>query len=796
MKRIAFLKTLLLAAGLSVGANAWAQTAPTEGAPLANGEYYLYNVGADRYLNRGATYTAHTVVDGQGLVATLTKNDTDDTYKISVIDGKWFNGDYTDGNDIVWWTFESKTLSDYTNVYALKKSDGNYTYWAGVYDTEGAFANEIRCNKTAVEEGKESAFYWILIPKSTRQNLASASSSNPLDITYLVANPDFEYQVRNNPWPGEGEGNAWNPDTGGTTYGWNTGGFWRQYSHQASAKSIFFEKYDGNGLTTADKIYQNVSLKAGTYRLTCTGHASYTEFYLYANNNETRISDDGTYSIDFEVKTDGSVEIGARIKTGGTGIWCYFDNVRLYCTGLYTIEQIIDANKGDLTSFVNGDFQSNANGWTGGSHITWVTARGWRGDNATKFYETSTTGSMSYTIADMPVGTYKVVAAARGYDGGKITPEIAGTTGTTLNTIGDVRNENSVSEINTNGVEMPYSDLGGFTADANGHNWRWISATGTLSTSGDLVIKFNCEGNQWMCIDDVHLYCTELGGTSYTYTVDDTHTSAGDNVVTADIILSNPNTIINSNDNIKTAAGVNLNNNLLPKTGNYNQSHIDNLVLYDGYNFTDPNAKFIWAGTLYRAIHANTWSTLVVPFWPKSIEDLDGESMKYPTSLENGVLSFSDVERESWNCSQPMLVKTPSEITAITGRRASDGCVNQGNMTFGSGAPMTGVYTNGNVPQSTDDTKYYVVGSDNNLHKVTGSGVTIAPFRAYFSLTGSTGEARSVIALDFGDETTAVEAVEIGQQAKDNAVYNLNGQRVNELRKGLYIVNGKKVFIK
>ena len=30
----------------------------------------------------------------------------------------------------------------------------------------------------------------------------------------------------------------------------------------------------------------------------------------------------------------------------------------------------------------------------------------------------------------------------------------------------------------------------------------------------------------------------------------------------------------------------------------------------------------------------------------------------------------------------------------------------------------------------------------------------------------------------------------------DNGVYNLNGQRVNQPTKGLYIVNGRKVVIK
>ena len=53
--------------------------------------------------------------------------------------------------------------------------------------------------------------------------------------------------------------------------------------------------------------------------------------------------------------------------------------------------------------------------------------------------------------------------------------------------------------------------------------------------------------------------------------------------------------------------------------------------------------------------------------------------------------------------------------------------------------------------------------------------------------------------LSFGDddETTDIESVTTDEEAKDNDVYyNLNGQRVSNPQKGVYIHNGKKVIIK
>ena len=55
------------------------------------------------------------------------------------------------------------------------------------------------------------------------------------------------------------------------------------------------------------------------------------------------------------------------------------------------------------------------------------------------------------------------------------------------------------------------------------------------------------------------------------------------------------------------------------------------------------------------------------------------------------------------------------------------------------------------------------------------------------------------LSLSFGDddETTDIESVTTDEEAKDNDVYyNLNGQRVSNPQKGVYIHNGKKVIIK
>jgi hypothetical protein len=69
---------------------------------------------------------------------------------------------------------------------------------------------------------------------------------------------------------------------------------------------------------------------------------------------------------------------------------------------------------------------------------------------------------------------------------------------------------------------------------------------------------------------------------------------------------------------------------------------------------------------------------------------------------------------------------------------------------------------------------------------------TLEAGKAYLAISASA----PVLNLNFGDEgTTGIKAIDNGQLTIYN-YYNLNGQRVAQPTKGLYIVNGKKVIVR
>ena len=73
------------------------------------------------------------------------------------------------------------------------------------------------------------------------------------------------------------------------------------------------------------------------------------------------------------------------------------------------------------------------------------------------------------------------------------------------------------------------------------------------------------------------------------------------------------------------------------------------------------------------------------------------------------------------------------------------------------------------------------------------SASSLSAGKVFLRIAG--GSAREFIGFEEG-ETTAINAALMNNERMNNEVYNLNGQRVAQPTKGLYIVNGKKVIIK
>lgn len=86
----------------------------------------------------------------------------------------------------------------------------------------------------------------------------------------------------------------------------------------------------------------------------------------------------------------------------------------------------------------------------------------------------------------------------------------------------------------------------------------------------------------------------------------------------------------------------------------------------------------------------------------------------------------------------------------------------------------------------------YVAGA--TAFKKAKGGNHIAAFRAYLKKVG-TGDAKVAFNFD-GNIVDGIEAIELLNKFSAEGIFNLQGQKVNNAQKGVYIVNGKKIVVK
>ena len=114
---------------------------------------------------------------------------------------------------------------------------------------------------------------------------------------------------------------------------------------------------------------------------------------------------------------------------------------------------------------------------------------------------------------------------------------------------------------------------------------------------------------------------------------------------------------------------------------------------------------------------------------------------------------------------------------------------------------LKGSATNTTDLRSTDDTKYYVFGvldDEAGFYPVSTTGtLTSAAGKAYLELAASQASLARSIRMVF-DDVTGINTVKEneGNETGDNIWYTLQGARVAKPTHGIYIRNGKKIFIK
>lgn len=217
--------------------------------------------------------------------------------------------------------------------------------------------------------------------------------------------------------------------------------------------------------------------------------------------------------------------------------------------------------------------------------------------------------------------------------------------------------------------------------------------------------------------------------------------------------------------------------------------------------------------TLYKTGH---WNTLMLPFSLASfagtpLEDADvRELVPDECAYANGTLTLKFAATSAIEANKPYIVRwAASEENIVNPQFAKVyledgsqiiGLLNDGILFLGTSSPTT-IYEH-------VGRQYLYMGDDSKLYYPLND-LTINAFRAFFflrdfvagepSATDNEKEIRNIV-LDFGNgETTGIDALlkENEPQTNDH-YYSIDGRRLQDkpTKKGIYIVDGKKVVVK
>ena len=195
--------------------------------------------------------------------------------------------------------------------------------------------------------------------------------------------------------------------------------------------------------------------------------------------------------------------------------------------------------------------------------------------------------------------------------------------------------------------------------------------------------------------------------------------------------------------------------------------------------------------TINRTLVANKWNTLCLPF------DVTAEQIKNILKAEGMVREYKDQTAdcinfqaaETMTAGVPYLIKPTEEVKGLTFEGVKITAV-EGKTKGGIGSEnlaISGILG----ARKLESFELFLNAAGNFVAPAKGKE-TMKGFRAYFiSLLGAGAK------INIDGETTGINNIET-EATVNGKVYNLNGQYVgnslNGLKKGIYVVNGKKVI--
>ena len=222
-----------------------------------------------------------------------------------------------------------------------------------------------------------------------------------------------------------------------------------------------------------------------------------------------------------------------------------------------------------------------------------------------------------------------------------------------------------------------------------------------------------------------------------------------------------------------------------------------------------------------RGLHNTEWNSIYLPFEVPVTEGLLDEfefayvnDMHSADTDDNGEIDEIEMEivkikTGTLHANHPYFIRAKSEYTILqlsyentTLHATEETTLNCSSIYMDYAIVGSYKHIKGTEFASMPADRYYAISIDGGWWQIPEDS-SLYPFRAYLSMTARDGSPvkvsdeamRSIRIREKGEGTTGIEEVK-GENGEVKTIYDLQGRKVEVPSKGLYIINGKKVFIK
>ena len=244
-----------------------------------------------------------------------------------------------------------------------------------------------------------------------------------------------------------------------------------------------------------------------------------------------------------------------------------------------------------------------------------------------------------------------------------------------------------------------------------------------------------------------------------------------------------------------------LTNNCLvyvPNTTDYCGKNIVNDGICDNFELTEgkpfaPTTGFEASAATYTRTISNAWGTICLPY---AVESDDNVTYYTTGTISGDVLTLTSADKVP--AGTPAICKF-----AATGENTIEAypvpvnvCTDVAPDTQNDDINLIGSFTNQTIYATDVPNAYYISGG--KFWHATGT-LTVKPFRAYFTTSGSSSSNKFDIAIG-DDDITAIEALTGEGDITVTAIYTADGKQISDLQQGLNIVklsngNTKKIIL-